>query len=70
MARTRSALGGAGRGTLKAGPTAPLVKLKMLRGENQAPSGPRISAGLETDTTLGQGRWEPLGPWKSRGTPE
>lgn len=59
-------------GALKVGPTVPLVEhpLKMVRGKNQALLGPRISAGLEMGTTLGQGRWEPLGPWKSRGTPE
>lgn len=54
---------------LKAGPSAPLVELQMLRGENQAPSGPCVFAGLETGTTLGQARWEPLGPWKSGGDP-
>lgn len=54
--------GRAGQGALKAGPSAPLVKLQMLRGENQAPSGPRVFTGLETGTTFGQGRWEPLGP--------
>lgn len=54
--------GRAGQGALKAGPSAPLVKLQMLRGENQAPSGPRVFTGLEMGTTFGQGRWEPLGP--------